>query len=206
MEKRNRVTSADGIWSLITTNQIKGVFYSKDELKKNIQKKKSISKKSSPEKLNSKDDENVKNFGSSFLINNSKKSNLSKTSKKIRRKLNEENVSTKKNDGTPQKTNEDLNKANDKMQKDGKQNENPCEEKKEENVKTNVLHLENLESQHNSLNISSKNLAIIPPETKQEKKKQKMKTIHIVDPKQAEKYLKVLQEHIGIIPKNVQSH
>ena len=43
-EKRNRVTSNEGIWSMICTNQIKGVFYSKNEEKllKNSKRKSNI--------------------------------------------------------------------------------------------------------------------------------------------------------------------
>lgn len=74
-KKRQRVQSIDGVWSMITTNQIKGIFYSKKEEK--------FLKKSQKKKLHLINEDFKKNIKYIAKTNSS----MAKKSKKLRRRM-----------------------------------------------------------------------------------------------------------------------
>lgn len=88
--KRNRITSTEGVWSLITSNKIKGVFFSKNEEKELFPKKKKDNKKitqNNEKKIDSKYFEKNKDIFSPF------ENKISKNSKKIsKNKENDEDI------------------------------------------------------------------------------------------------------------------
>lgn len=180
-KKRQRVTSIEGIWSMISSNKIKGVFYSKCEenfLKKLKKTKSRVKPKTQP--------------GKKSFEKQPKKKFLRKSSKKIRRKLIKKTEIERKKDGE-QKKNKNFKATNEEII------EKSVNEPIQEKIlleKKQLKNFYNFPIKKNSFDI----------------KGQPMKSIHIVDPKQRENYLRILQEHIGIsssnfkppIPKNVE--
>lgn len=176
-EKRNRVTSNEGIWSMICTNQIKGFFYSKNEeklLKNSKRKSKSQIEKKEEEtqensEKNSKEPEGERK--------NLKKAKINKLGKKIRKKKIQNNNHFEKND-----------------------NEQNVPNFPEVPLILKSEFLEKAENNSKSNNLLNSETTLLEKKVDQpQKKKQKMKSIHIVDPSQADKFLKVLKDHIGII-------
>ena len=182
-EKRNRVTSNEGIWSMICTNQIKGVFYSKNEEKllKNSKRKPKSNIENIEEETKENSQNNSKEPESEKKV--MKKAKINKLGKKIRRKKNQE---SKNNNHIEKKDNEEKTMN---FHEDPPILKSEFQEKAENNTKSN-----NLNSEKN----------IEKNGEQPQKKKQKMKSIHIADPSQVDKFLKVLKDHIGIIqpPKN----
>ena len=188
-QKRNRVTSLEGIWSMISSNKIPGIFYTKNEeqclkiIKKQNEinhEKKIVNSKNKKitiklpkmppnlkrvQKLRKITNKTKQLTNNSKFKNKTKNSKILKTSKKIRRNTN-----------LKSKTIETLNE---------KSPENP-------NVplsQINELDFSNPDRQKDLFHQQFDN-----------KKTQKMKSIHIVDAKKTENYLRILQEHIGIFP------
>ena len=180
-EKRNRVTSNEGIWSMICTNQIKGVFYSKNEEKllKNSRRKSNIENLEEETKENSQNNSKEPESEKKVM----KKEKITKLGKKIRRKKNQDpkiNLPIKNKDKEENSTN--FHEAPPILKSE-------YQEKAENNTQSSNLN-------------SSKNIEKNGEQP--QKKKLKMKSIHIADPSQVDKFLKVLKDHIGIIqpPKN----
>jgi len=177
-QKRNRVTSLEGVWSLITT-QIDDVLFSNKKKKFNKN-----NKKSKPKIQPNAETSKIGQIDSKSNLNEeNQKIALTKVSKKIKRKLSQKVVkekhsrsrvaTSKKIPATPKKTQEKIQNKLERIQK-----------------KAEKMQLESMEA-----NFGKGKNAVFE---KTDNKNQKMKTIHIVDPKQKESYLKLLQEHLGL--------
>ena len=183
-EKRNRVTSNEGIWSMICTNQIKGVFLSKNEEKllKNSKRKSKSNIENTEEETKENSQNNSKEPESEKKV--LEKAKINKLGKKIRRKKNQDS------------------KNHNHIEKKDNVENNPNFHEAPPILKSEFQ--ENAENNTKSNNLNSEKNIEKNGEQQPQKKKQKMKSIHIADPSQVDKFLKVLKDHIGIIqpPKN----
>lgn len=172
-QKRNRVTSIEGVLSIITSQQFekdKGSFTNK----KTIPNKKKVLKPKMQKVINKI---KAKVQISKPIVNKQNKV-LPKPSKKIRRKMIEKTLKQKEKASVQTKT------------MSTPKNNGVKQKSKQESTrnKTRTMEIE----QKIPLGLPS------GMELERLNNAQKLKTIHIMDPKRAESYLKILQEHLGL--------